>query len=118
MGPPTTGGRVRFPVAARIVAAMVLGGVVGWLLEAKAAPLGQIGTVVIDLIKALAAPLLLLAVLDAFLRTEVRARRGLRMVAISLVNAALALTIALVLSNVVRPGRFLADPRGEADATA
>jgi Na+/H+-dicarboxylate symporter len=118
MGPPRAVGRVRFPVAVRIVAAMVLGGIVGWFLEEDAAPLGQIGTVVIDLIKALAAPLLLLAVLDAFLRTEVRARSGLRMVGISLLNATLALTIGLVLSNVIRPGRFLADSRGEADATA
>ena len=37
---------------------------------------GQIGTVILDMIKGLAGPLLLFAVLDAFLRTEVRRRRA------------------------------------------
>src|SRR5690349_19208591 len=94
----------RFPPAARILAAMVLGAALGAWQGPRAAPLGQLGAVVIDLIKALAGPLLLLAVLDAFLRTEVRARSGLTMVAISLFNATLALGIGLTLSNLLKPG--------------
>src|SRR5207248_6496618 len=58
---------IRVPFAARIVAAMLLGVALGELLGRRAEPLGQLGAVVIDLIKALAGPLLLFAVLDAFL---------------------------------------------------
>ena len=101
---------LRVPFAARIVAAMLLGVAAGELLGRRAEPLGQLGAVVIDLIKALAGPLLLLAVLDAFLRTEVRARTAGWMVGISLCNATLALAIGLTLSNVLRPGRLVPLP--------
>jgi DAACS family dicarboxylate/amino acid:cation (Na+ or H+) symporter len=104
----TTTRRRRFTMAARSLAAMVLGAAFGAWQGDRAAPLGQIGSVIIDLIKALAAPLLLFAVLDAFMRTEVRARSGLIMVGISLVNAALALTIGPTLSNLLRPGDHMA----------
>src|SRR3954453_23835499 len=100
---PTGPRRVRFPFVARIIAAMVLGGLLGLVLGERAEPLGQLGTVIIGMIKALAGPLLLFAVVDAFLRTEVRLRSGLLMVAISLTNALIALVIGLTLSNLLRP---------------
>ncbi|MFO0961103.1 MAG: dicarboxylate/amino acid:cation symporter [Isosphaeraceae bacterium] len=93
--------------AARIALAMLLGGLVGYLLGPRAAALKGIGQVIIDLIKALAGPLVLLAILDAFLRTEVKARSGGLMVGISMANAALALAIGLGLSNWIRPGDAL-----------
>jgi Na+/H+-dicarboxylate symporter len=117
MGVRHAGGR-RFPFAARIVAAMLLGVAAGEALGRRAEPLGQLGAVVIDLIKALAGPLLLFAVLDAFLRTRVRARSAGLMVAISLCNAALALAIGLTLSNVLQPGRLVSLPLGEVGAGA
>ncbi len=97
---------------ARILIAMALGILLGCLLRLEsptrrsthAAELEAIGRVVIDMVKALAAPLLLFAVLDAFLRTEIRARAGATMVAIALTNAAIALGIGLTLSNVLKPG--------------
>src|SRR4051794_29543751 len=98
----------RLPLAGRIVLAMILGAATGLILGRRAAPLGRLGSVVIDLIKALAAPLLFFAVIDAFLRTEVRLRSGLRMVAIAAFNATLALAIGLTLSNVLRPGASMA----------
>jgi Na+/H+-dicarboxylate symporter len=102
--------RRRFPFVAWIIAAMVLGAIVGELLGDRAEPLGTLGTVIISLIKALAGPLLLFAVVDAFLRTQVKARSAALMVAISATNAALAIIIGLTLSNVLRPGDHLAAP--------
>ncbi|MEO6810559.1 MAG: dicarboxylate/amino acid:cation symporter [Isosphaeraceae bacterium] len=110
--------RRRFPMAARIVVAMILGAAFGVWQGERAAPLGQVGSVIIDLIKALAAPLLLFAVLDAFLRTRVRARSGLIMVGISLFNAVLALTIGLTLSNLLRPGDHMAVSATSPEAVA
>src|SRR3954454_11292234 len=102
MAPAT---RPRFPTVLRIVAAIALGVLVGELLGKRAQPLEQIGKVILDMIKGLAGPLLLFAVLDSFLRTRVGARGAGLMVAISLTNAAIAIVVGLTLSNVLQPGR-------------
>ncbi|HEX8201436.1 MAG TPA: dicarboxylate/amino acid:cation symporter [Isosphaeraceae bacterium] len=111
---PRRSGR-RLPLAGRILIAMLLGVATGVGLGKDAVPLGQIGTVIIELIKALAAPLLLFAVLDAFLRTRVKARDGAVMVGISLGNALLAVLIGLALSNALRPGEHLRQLANAAD---
>ena len=101
--------RIRVPMVARILVAMALGVVMGSFYGEGTKNLAKVGTVVIEMVKALAAPLLFFAILDAFLRTEVRARSALRMVAISAINAAIAVAVGLGLSNTLRPGdRFAA----------
>jgi len=97
----------RFPFVARILTAMILGAIVGHVFGKEVAWLGEPGTVLIDLIKALAGPLLFFAVVDAFLRTHVSARSATVMVAISLTNAIIAVTVGLTISNVLRPGDHL-----------
>jgi DAACS family dicarboxylate/amino acid:cation (Na+ or H+) symporter len=86
------------------------------LADAPLSGVGQVGGAVIGLIKMLAAPLILFAVLDAFLRSTVRVRSGLLMVGIAGLNAALAVAIALTLANTLQPGRFLAIPAEMAEA--
>jgi DAACS family dicarboxylate/amino acid:cation (Na+ or H+) symporter len=98
--------RKRLPLAAKILIAMALGIVAGLVLGERAEPLRQLGSLIIDMIKGLAGPLLLFAVIDAFLRTEVRARSGGVMVVIALTNACIALAIGLALSNAIQPGRW------------
>ena len=110
VGPPWRLSRLRVPFVYRILFAMVLGGLVGWRCGHHVERLGEIGTAIIDLIKALAGPLLFFAVLDAFLRTQVRARSAALMVAITLTNAVLAVSIGLTLSNLLRPGDYLRAP--------
>ncbi len=97
----------RPPLTARIAAAMVLGGLAGAGLGLAAAPLGELGKLVITLIKTAAAPLLFLSIVSAIVKTEVSGRDGARMVLIAMVNAALALTIGLGVSNLLEPGRQL-----------
>lgn len=99
--------RRRLPFFAKILIAMVLGMITGLILGPRAAPLGELGNVIIGLIKTLAAPLLFFAVVDAFLRTHIRARSGLIMLAITATNALLAVVIGLTLSNILRPGDHL-----------
>ena len=99
-------GRSRFPMVARIITGIALGVVVGEILGPRAQPLNQIGTVILDMIKGLAGPLLLFAVLDAFLKTRVDSRAAWVMVGISLTNAAIAIAIGLTLSNTIQPGRW------------
>lgn len=106
--------RGRFPFAAKIVVAMLIGLVAGLYWGEQTAPLKILGTVILDLIKALAGPLLLFAIVDAFLRTDVRARSGGLMVGIALTNATLAILIGLTISNVLQPGRALRTEETEA----
>jgi Na+/H+-dicarboxylate symporter len=96
----------------RVLIAMILGGLTGVVLGPRVGGVGEVGKAVIALIKMLATPLILFAILDAFFRTTIRARSGLIVLGISAVNAALALVIALTLANTLQPGRFLAVPVG------
>jgi Na+/H+-dicarboxylate symporter len=94
------------PLSLRIVVGVVLGCVAGWLLGPQhASRLGDVGMLVIRLLKALAGPLVFFAVLDAFLQHEIRARKGVRLVAIGLVNATVAIAIGLTVAHVLDAGR-------------
>jgi Na+/H+-dicarboxylate symporter len=86
---------------------MVLGLVVGPLLGSRAAPLGEMGKVVVNLIKAVAAPLLFFAIVDAVVRTEIQGRAALRLMLWAFLNASIALAIGIALSNWLEPGRHL-----------
>jgi DAACS family dicarboxylate/amino acid:cation (Na+ or H+) symporter len=99
--------RARFPLYLQIIAGMVIGGVVGPLLGERAAPLGDLGKLVIQLIKAVATPLVFLAIVNAILRTEIKGRAGVRMLVLATINACIALAIGLLLSNVFHPGQSL-----------
>jgi Na+/H+-dicarboxylate symporter len=66
--------------------------------------LGQLGLLVIRLLKALAVPLILFAILDAFLRVRISARRGGWLILICLFNVSVAFAIGLTLLNGLRPG--------------
>lgn len=94
----------QLPLYVRILIGVFLGTLTGLLLRERASPLGDLGMVIIRLLKALATPLLLFAVLDAFLRTRIPGSKGLRLVAISIANALVATSIGLLVANVWRGG--------------
>ena len=68
----------RVPLSLQITIGMAVGVAVGPALGARAAPLGELGRLVIQLIKAVATPLLFLAIVDAILKTpgQVEGGRG------------------------------------------
>ncbi|HET7697168.1 MAG TPA: dicarboxylate/amino acid:cation symporter [Vicinamibacterales bacterium] len=94
----------------QILSGILLGMAAGLWLGREAAPLGQIGTLVIQLVKLFAVPLLLFAILDAFLETDIGGRAAGRMIGITSINTAIALLIGLGLSNWLEPGRHLTLP--------
>src|SRR5258706_6321626 len=96
--------RIHLPLYIRILIGVALGTVVGIIWKTKAAPLGEIGMLVITLLKTLATPLILFAVLDAFLRTRIPARQGAKLIAISTVNATAAIIIGLSVAGLLRAG--------------
>lgn len=97
----------RFPLYAQIIVAMALGLVLGPVLGKQATPLGELGRLVVQLIKGAATPLLFFAIVNAILRAEVAGVGALRMLGAALLNASLALGIGLSISNLLEPGRHL-----------
>lgn len=97
-----------FPLYAQIMLGMALGLVAGPLLGRQAVVLGTLGKIVVQLIKAAATPLLFFAIVQAILTAEIRGRAALRLLFFASLNACIALTIGLTLSNVFLPGRSLA----------
>ncbi len=97
----------RFPLHYQILVAIGAGLLIGPLLGKQAQPLGELGKLVIQLIKATATPLLFFAIVNAILKTEVRGRAALKLLYWASFNACLALLLGLALSNLFRPGRSL-----------
>ena len=97
----------RFPLYLQIIVAMLAGAVAGPLLGPASGGFGEIGRLVIQLIKAAATPLLFFAIVNAILRTEVQGRAALRLLGWAVLNASIALGIGLLLSNLIQPGRWL-----------
>jgi Na+/H+-dicarboxylate symporter len=109
---PTSQASCRWPLSLRVLIAVALGVLLGAWSRASPLPLGldcqqlgQLGMLVIRLMKALAVPLILFAILDAFTHAPIAARSGARLAAICLFNASVAFTIGLVLMNTLEPGR-------------
>jgi DAACS family dicarboxylate/amino acid:cation (Na+ or H+) symporter len=101
----------RLPLYVRILIGVTLGAALGvWfgdepiVLGLRNRHLGELGLLVIRLLKALAVPLIFFAILDAFVRTDISARQGGKMILICLVNVSVAFVIGLTLMNTWRPG--------------
>ncbi|MFM7130705.1 MAG: cation:dicarboxylate symporter family transporter, partial [bacterium] len=88
----------------RILVAMVLGVVVGLALGKSAALLGLVGSKIIGMIKTLAGPLILFAVIESFLKTEMTWSQARKMLRIAAINGCVAVAIGLTLANVIQPG--------------
>ncbi|HTV24156.1 MAG TPA: dicarboxylate/amino acid:cation symporter [Polyangiaceae bacterium] len=97
----------RFPLYAQIIAALILGLVLGPVLGKAAGPLGELGRLVVQLIKGVATPLLFFAIVSAVLRAEIAGKGALRMLGAAILNASIALFIGLLISNLIHPGEHL-----------
>lgn len=101
----------RLPLYARVLIGVAAGIALGVIFKTgpivpglRNDDLGQLGLLVIRLLKALAVPLILFAILDAFLRVDISARRGGWLILICLCNVSVAFAIGLTLINGLRPG--------------
>jgi DAACS family dicarboxylate/amino acid:cation (Na+ or H+) symporter len=99
------------PLFARVLIGVALGAFVGMafgtgdiVFGATTADLGVLGLLVIRVLRVLAVPLVMFAVLDAIVRTEVSARMGGRLIVICMFNVSVAFAIGLTIMNVLEPG--------------
>ncbi len=94
----------KVPLVVWILVAIAAGVVTGLALGPRAAPLGEIGAIVVRLLKALATPLVFFAIVDSLVHASLPPRQGLRLLAVCLLNAAVAGVLAVTLGALVRPG--------------
>ncbi|MBM4207831.1 MAG: dicarboxylate/amino acid:cation symporter [Gammaproteobacteria bacterium] len=100
------------PLAVQVVIGVSIGTLLGVLFGAKPylgglltnETLGQLGMLVIRLLKTLATPLVFLAILDAFSRCDIRFHHFGRLLSICGFNLLVAMSIGLAIMNVFSPG--------------
>lgn len=103
--------RVKFPLWGRVLVGVGVGVALGaafgtrpWLGNLGNADLGMLGMLVIRALKALATPLVLFAILDAFFKTSVGWASGLRLAAVCVLNVTVAMAIGLAILAIADPG--------------
>lgn len=78
--------------------------------------LGELGLLVIRLLRAMAIPLIFFGVVDAFVRTDISGRQGLKLIAICAINVTVAFLIGMTLINTFRPGEAWAGRLADIEA--
>lgn len=116
------------PLYLRVLLGVILGTTVGLLFRqndilpgVSTVHCGQIAALYIQLLTALATPLIFCAILDAFVQTEISGSQGVRMFLICGLNIFVAFAIGLTILNVWKPGEswsqtLATQPAAPADA--
>lgn len=102
------------PLYVRIVIALLLGVVTGLLLGERAEIMEGPSQVILQLLGALAPPLILVAVTHVLMTTEIKGQQALRLFLLLLLNTTVAIVIGLTIANVMRPGEGWSQPVAEA----
>lgn len=110
----------KIPLYLRIIGGVILGVIVGLTLGANAEPLEIPAKLVLRVLGALAPPLILLAIIEAFLKAKVGGRQAMRLAGLLLINTLVAIVIGLLVANILQPGRWAqvelkAEPKNAAE---
>jgi Na+/H+-dicarboxylate symporter len=99
------------PLSLRVLAGVAIGIALGMIFRSRPYffglgndDLGPLGLLVIRLLKALATPLILFAVLDSFIKTRLTGASARRLLGTCVINVTVAMAIGLTILNVFRPG--------------
>ena len=93
------------PLYFRILIAMAIGVVAGVVLGERAEFLEVPSTIILQLLGALAPPLILAAVVHVLMTSEITGATAARLVSLLLLNTMVAIIIGLVVANVMQPGK-------------
>jgi Na+/H+-dicarboxylate symporter len=94
------------PLFVRIIFALILGLITGFAVGAKATGLKEISGLILTLLKMLATPLILLAILNAILKAAVDGKVARKLAFFLFTNTMAAICIGLLVANIVRPGTW------------
>jgi DAACS family dicarboxylate/amino acid:cation (Na+ or H+) symporter len=89
------------------IAALILGAAAGVVFGAATEPLGDVSKLVVQALKAVAVPLLFVAIIDALAKSHMSARGLGWLGVVAAVDAAVAIGIGLLIVHVFQPGRYL-----------
>ena len=92
------------PLYVWVLIAVALAVPVGYYFPQSAPWFDIAPSLIMRAIKALAAPLVVLAILHAVVTNEIRGRQGFLMMVYYLINTFVAMAIGLGLTNLIRPG--------------
>lgn len=100
-----------WPLYARVFVGLLAGILFGVLFRGQSLAfgwttqdIGELCKLYVQTLTTLATPLIFFAILDAFLRTQITGRQGVRMATICGINIAVAFTIGMLILNVWKPG--------------
>ncbi len=97
----------KWPIYSQTILAMFLGAMVGIIFGPKASSMGIAAKYIIEVIKVVATPLLFFAIFDAFVSVNLKGRGFFWLILVCAINAGCAVTIALAISNLFKPGTYL-----------
>jgi Na+/H+-dicarboxylate symporter len=106
------------PLYVRIIIAMVLGLVTGLLFGERAIIFEIPSKVILQLLGALAPPLILIAVTHVLMTTEIAGRTAGRLAVLLLLNTTVAIVIGLMVANLLKPGTWSEFKKPEVAAAA
>jgi Na+/H+-dicarboxylate symporter len=105
------------PLYIRIIIAMGLGLVIGLLLGERALVFEFPSKLILQLLGALAPPLILIAVTHVLMTTEIAARTAAKLAILLLLNTTMAIVIGLTVANLLKPGTWSELKRPDPPAT-
>lgn len=95
------------PLYVRILIALAVGVVVGWLMGPRAASFKPMSDIVLQLLRLMATPLIFVAVVNSLLTARVSGRTAARLLYLLLTNTIVAILVGLLVANTVQPGRWV-----------
>ncbi len=99
--------KIKNSIVTQILIAIVLGVLTGIVFKGQTAFLGALGSLLIQAIKTVAAPLVFFAIVDAIISSEIEFKKVRRLLLVILINSTIAAFIGFSLSNWLRPGTYL-----------
>ncbi len=97
-------GMLGLPLYAWVVVAAVIGVAIGLWLGPRAAPFEIPTRIILNAIKAIGTPLVVMAILNAIVANELHGRQAAHMMLYYLLNTLIAMLIGITLCNTIKPG--------------
>lgn len=109
----------RIPLYLKILTGLILGLIVGVLIDKDVARhLNQPAVLILRVLGAIAPPLILVAVIRALMTANVKGRLAGKMIGLLMLNTTVAILIGLMVANVLKPGAHGAMPPGDPPKTS
>lgn len=96
----------KWPLYVRILGALVIGVLLGLVLGKRALVFELPAKIILQLLGALAPPLILIAVTHVLMTTEIKGKTALRLGGLLILNTVVAICIGLFVANTIQPGRW------------